>query len=75
MYSAVAWCAQTSILAIISSDLFVAPAAHSMTRAMAANADAMFTVRLLLFLGTTVAGLPRLVATSRHILSHKEHVD
>lgn len=75
MYSAAAWCAQSAILAITSCDLFVSPAAYSMSRSMAGNVSAMFYIRLVLFLCMTASGLPRLIATTRHILSDKEHVD
>ena len=75
MYSSAAWCVQCAILAVASCDPFVSPAAYSMSRGIAANADAASLTRLVLFLSVTASGLPRLVATSRHILSYKEHVD
>lgn len=75
MYSGLSWCVQSAILAITTCDLFVAPAAYSMSRATAGSPTAMFTIRSTLFLAIVVAGLPRLTSTSRHILSSKEHVD
>lgn len=73
--SGLLWCIQSGILAVTMCDLFVTPAAHSMSRATVGDWVDLYILRLAIFLGTTCAGLPRLMSTSRHILSKHEHVD
>jgi len=73
--SGVSWCIQSIILGVTVCDLFVTPAAYEMSRAVAGSAESHYMLRLSLFLAVVCAGLPRLMSTSRHILSNKEHVD
>jgi len=75
LYAGVTWCIQSAILGINVCDLFVTPAAYSMTRSIFGDANAMYSIRATLFLALTTSGLPRLMITSRHILSEKQHVD
>jgi len=75
MGSGLLWCVQSGILAVTVCDLFVTPAAHSMSRAIVGSWIDLYVVRITLFLGTVCAGLPRLMSTSRHIMSKREHVD
>jgi len=73
--SGLLWCVQSGILAVTVCDLFVTPAAHSMSRAIVGGWIDLYIVRIALFLGIVCAGLPRLMRTSRHILSRREHID
>jgi hypothetical protein len=73
--TAIGWCAQSAILAVTVCDLFVTPAAHSMSRAVVGDRGVLYNVRVTLFLGIVCAGLPRLMSTARHIISDREHVD
>lgn len=75
MTTAAGWCVQSAILAILVCDLFVTPAAHSMSRAVVGDRTMLYILRVTLFLGIVCAGLPRLMSTTRHILSTHEHVD
>lgn len=75
MGSGLLWCVQSGILAVTVCDLFVTPASHSMSRAVVGGWIDLYIVRITLFLGIVCAGLPRLMTTSRHILSKREHVD
>lgn len=74
-YAGFTWCLQSAILAVTSCDLFIVPSAYSMSRATPGNSEAMLVIRVCLFLALCTAGLPRIVATARHILSAKEHID
>lgn len=75
MLSGLLWCIQSGILAVTVCDLFVTPAAHSMSRAIVGGWMDLYIMRFTLFLGVVCAGLPRLMSTSRHILSRREHID
>ena len=75
LLSAIHWCVQSAILAVTVCDLFVAPAAYSMSRFTVGRPFELYTLRACLFLGVVNAGLPRLTSTARHILSEHEHVD
>lgn len=75
VYSGVVWCVHNAVLAITMCDLFVAPTAYSMSRSLFGHAAYMSMVRATLFLAFVVAGLPRLMATSRHILSKRSKID
>jgi hypothetical protein len=75
MGSGLLWCVQSGILAVTVCDLFVTPASHSMSRAVVGGWIDLYIVRITLFLGIVCAGLPRLMTTSRHIMSKREHVD
>lgn len=75
LVSAWVWCIQSAILAVTVCDLFVTPAAYSMSRATVGSESHLFVMRLALFFGVVCAGLPRLTSTARHILSSREHID
>ncbi len=66
------WVFQGSALAVIIADLFATPSAYSMSRSLAG--DAVY-LRTMLFLAMFCAGMPKLTATLRHVLSKDEHVD
>ena len=72
MYTGIMWVCQSVALAVIIVDLFVTPSSYSMSRNVVGS---LLPARVLLFLALVCAGLPRLMATLRHILSTKEHVD
>lgn len=71
-YGGVMWVLQSMALAVIIVDLFVTPSSYSMSRNVVGS---LVPARILLFFALVCAGLPRLMATLRHILSSKEHVD
>lgn len=75
MITAIGWCMQSGILAVTTCDLFVSPAAHSMSRAVVGDSGVLYSMRVALFMGIVSAGLPRLMSTARHITSDKEHND
>jgi len=73
LFAGISWILQSCALAVLISDLFVAPSAYSMSRNIPGD---HLPARLLLFLALTCVGLPRLMRTLRHIISHrKDHVD
>jgi hypothetical protein len=72
VYSGIMWVCQSVALSVIIVDLFVTPSSYSMSRNVVGS---ILPARILLFLALVCAGLPRLMATLRHILSAKEHVD
>ena len=72
IYSGVAWMLQITALAVLVSDLFAAPCAYSASRNLVGNTT---PIRAMLFLAIFSAGLPRLTATARHIISGKEKND
>jgi hypothetical protein len=72
VYSSLAWCIQSIALAIVVADLFVSPAAYSVSRAVEGE---HLPIRVTYFLTLLCVGMPRLMATTRHILSAKEHTD
>lgn len=72
LFGAGVWIVQTGCIAALVADLFVAPAAFSMSRTVAGSA---LPARVLLFLSLVCAGLPRLTRTLRHMLSAGAHVD
>jgi len=64
---------QTSALAVVVVDLFVAPASYSMSRLIPGDP---LPARVALFFTLVCAGLPRFTRTIRHILSsYKTHKD
>lgn len=67
-YSAVAWITQACLLGILVADLFVTPAAYSMSRSVVGD---LLPARLLLFSALVGAGLPRLTKTLRNINEDK----
>lgn len=73
--SGVLWCAQSAFLGVMVCDLFVSPVAYSVSRSSFGDDVAMLVTRILMFFGLVVSGLPRLLTTSRHILSTKDHYD
>jgi hypothetical protein len=73
LITSIGWCLQSATLSIIVCDLFVSPAAYSMSRTIVGNRDVLFTVRVTLFLCVVCVGLPRLMSTARHILSDQNH--
>ena len=72
VYSGIMWVCQSVALSVIIVDLFVTPSSYSMSRNVVGS---ILPARILLFLALVCAGLPRLMATLRHILSAKAHVD
>jgi hypothetical protein len=75
MYSAFAWCLQSASLAVNMCDLFVSPAAYSMSRTIEGG---YLSLRTTVFLAVVCAGLPRLMTTVRHVVSDDsddEHFD
>lgn len=75
LYSGATWAIQSAILGCNVCDLFVVPSAYAMIRTTVADEDTVFIARVALFFALTTAGLPRLMSTTRHILSEKMHVD
>ena len=64
---------QTTALAVVVADLFVAPASYSMSRLIPGDP---LPARVVLFFTLVCAGLPRFTRTIRHILSSdKTHKD
>lgn len=72
VYSGIMWVLQSVALSVAIVDLFVTPSSYSMSRNVVGS---LLPARVLLFFALVCAGLPRLMATLRHILSPKEHVD
>lgn len=72
VYSGIMWVLQSVALSVVIVDLFVTPSSYSMSRNVVGS---LLPARVLLFFALVCAGLPHLMATLRHILSSKEHVD
>ena len=62
MYAGVSWVLQLASVAVILADLFVTPAAYSMSRAVPGD---VAPARILLFITIVTAGAPRLTQTAR----------